>query len=482
MHHLVNTTALLIALDHPDARGIPCTIGHDRCVLRVAPRARAAARRSGWHALEVEVVSNAGMEKHDGPPPSSPSSRVKAFYKSQHKHAPPTILFLPTADPSTHLSRLPDDISLGDIVLPGTHQSLALHGWPFSQCQTAASTLPVQLADGIRFFDIRLRVKNGLLIAYHGPWPQRTLFPAVIDDVFTFLRAHPRETVITCIQQESPDSGPDPRFSALVRLAMEDSIARGGWFLENRIPQLGEVRGRAVLMSRFGGSARDGGTQPWHDPPSDDDSDDDDDDEKSSGFPVVRMGWRPERWPYSALDGFEWHDATGGACRTQDWCEIYGFFNIGAKFTVASSRAPLVRRHMRPELTPRVDRFPAHRPLDSLCLLLLLLLLSSSSSSSRRCLPPPALTLSFASAASLPLAPPPLVAHGFGLPSWGLGVRGVNARLREWMLDRLATGQQAPEEGRLRGIVPVDYYHGAGLVDLMVAFNLCAIGRSGTRS
>ena len=293
---------------------------------------------------------------------------------------------IPTADPSTHLSALPDHVSLGDIVLPGTHQSLARHGckWerlddetvplikclarapgPFSQCQTSESTIDVQLAQGtsahpslistpsptlspppgIRFFDIRLRVQDGALLAYHGPWPQHTPFRSVLASVLAFLDAHPRETLITCIQQES--SRPDARFSALVRHAMEPSIGAGKWYLENRIPQLGVVRGRAILMSRFGGSSADGGTAPWLVPPPPPPPPPGDDQAEESR---VLMGWRPERWPYSALDGFEWHDDAGVTCRTQDWCEIYGFFNVAAKFTVV--RPPSYLAQTQKRLTP----------------------------------------------------------------------------------------------------------------------------------
>lgn len=198
---------------------------------------------------------------------------------------------------------------------------------------------------GIRFFDIRLRVHHGALLAYHGPWPQRTPFPSLLVSLLAFLDAHPRETLITCIQQESPR--PDARFSALVREAMAPSIAAGKWYLENRIPPLGVVRGRAILMSRFGGSSLDGGTAPWLVPASEEEEEeeahDDDPGESLAAPPRVRMGWRPERWPYSALDGFEWHDDAGVTCRTQDWCEIYGFFNVGAKFTVVRSPLSLLR-------------------------------------------------------------------------------------------------------------------------------------------
>lgn len=87
------------------------------------------------------------------------------------------------------------------------------------------------------------------------------------------------------------------------------------------------------------------------------------------------------------------------------------------------------------------------------------------------------LTLSFASAASIPLAVPPLIANGLGFPRWGMGFRGVNARLRDWLLDRLEAlegenGEKEDAGGLLRGTVPMDFYKGAGLVELMVAFNV----------
>lgn len=107
---------------------------------------------------------------------------------------------------------------------------------------------------------------------------------------------------------------------------MEPYITRGEWFLENRVPRLGEVRGRAVLMSRFGGSPRDGGEAPWFfDEPQNSEETHYSEGECFSSTAVLpstsrvaRMGWKPERWPDSALDGFMWH-AQETPCRTQDW-------------------------------------------------------------------------------------------------------------------------------------------------------------------
>jgi hypothetical protein len=94
-------------------------------------------------------------------------------------------------------------------------------------------------------------------------------------------------------------------------------------------------------MARFGGSKRDGGTIPWRVNILDDSesAEEDADDvgephyyegdtfvvpahERQAKRPhpkyVVNMGWKPEMWPNSVLDGFIWHCATI-PCRTQDW-------------------------------------------------------------------------------------------------------------------------------------------------------------------
>lgn len=74
------------------------------------------------------------------------------------------------------------------------------------------------------------------------------------------------------------------------------------------------------------------------------------------------------------------------------------------------------------------------------------------------------LTLSYASAASLPFAPPRGVARGIGWPDWGLGIRGVNDRLSLWLLEALAGIEDSARlsetvnGSRIRGIVALDFY------------------------
>jgi 1-phosphatidylinositol phosphodiesterase len=179
---------------------------------------------------------------------------------------------------------------------------LAFLTGPFTQCQEIGCTLTTQLNEGIRFFDIRLKLKKGILLAFHGPWPQLTTFQTMVSEISQFLSINPHETLIVCIQQET---SLHPDFSRTVKEDMQGTIAAGKWFLENRVPTLGEVRGKAVLMSRFGGGNGPDGSVPWEVP-------------VGWGRTEVRMGWRPNRWPNSVIEGFEWECGTTEV-RTQDW-------------------------------------------------------------------------------------------------------------------------------------------------------------------
>jgi len=216
---------------------------------------------------------------------------------------------------------------------------MAFHGWPLSQCQT--EPLLNQLFGGIRVIDIRLAVVpppfslkgpskvtvTPELIAYHGFWPQQTPFFAILNDVYEFLTSPVgiTETVIMSIKQEDAELTPPGVFSSMVRDAIMfgpgggwvgaktvgSNVNRGMWFLENRIPMLGEVRGKVVLFSRFG--------------------------EDGSAWPegLEGIGIHPHMWPDSRKEGFEW-DLKGTRVRTHDWYSIGSFLSIPEKAKLAT--------------------------------------------------------------------------------------------------------------------------------------------------
>ncbi|KAH9890607.1 PLC-like phosphodiesterase [Cubamyces lactineus] len=305
---------------------------------------------------------------------------------------------------------------------------MAFHGWPVSQCQSPSTPLWAQLQGGIRVLDVRLAVVDGLLFAYHGIYPQNTPFQTILAAVHEFLTAPPscRETLVMSIKQEDFAKTPLPFFSKLVH----DEIMRGPggremWFLENRIPKLGEVRGRVVMLSRFGGNG----------------------DEWEDG--LEGLGIHPTAWPDSSREWFTW-TLKGTLVRTQDWYNIPSFLSIPEKT----------------ELATRILLPPSDSP------------------------PYPVLNITFFSAASFPLAFPPLVAKGIGWPRWGFGIEGVNGRVGLWLLNQLGGVGAASKDGqndeerdeawrqvddvRIRGWAFMDYYaepdYGA-VVPLLVECN-----------
>ncbi|KAF8638863.1 hypothetical protein AX17_001919 [Amanita inopinata Kibby_2008] len=331
------------------------------------------------------------------------------------------ILVIPRREMSTFLSTLPGELSLSSILLPGTHDTMAFYGWPVSQCQSLSTPLTAQLRSGIRVLDVRLAVVSDRLISYHGVYPQRTPFQVVLATLFAFLTdpTTSNETVVVSIKQEDFEKTPPHRFSLLVR----DEIIHspGGlemWFLENRIPKLGEVRGKAVMFSRFGGDG-----SGWEDG-------------------LEGIGIHPGRWPDNEKNGFYWQ-CKNTLVRTHDWYNISSFLFIPEKVGLATRN----------------------------------LLLDANPESSV-----PILPVSYFSAASFPLAFPTMIARGFGWPRWGVGVEGVNSRLGKWLLEQLAKGindedcELKPSFARciIRGWAFLDFYaqpKNGSLIPLLVECN-----------
>lgn len=181
----------------------------------------------------------------------------------------------------------------------------------------------------MRFLDIRLRVVESELIGklpimyfakiivFHGARNQRITFTAVLTDLISFLESHPRETVIMSLKDEKRHDN----FSRLLWLDMVKY--KDLWFLENRVPTLGEVRGKAIIMGRFwcselshliSKSADDIGP---------------DDDSWDNG-----MGWRIPGWGPPVTDlAF---DCGGTKGILQDWYDLSSFLSIPEKLAIVS--------------------------------------------------------------------------------------------------------------------------------------------------
>lgn len=153
------------------------------------------------------------------------------------------------------LENLRDDIYLSELNIAGTHDSATAYVAMENTARCQDKTIAEQLAMGVRFLDIRLTQKDGEFYLVHSladcysdkEKTKRMTFGEVLEICKGFLRDNPEETLILSVKQ---DRGIINRWFFP---PFYDKYVRGdekSWYLENRVPTLGECRGKLVLMRR----------------------------------------------------------------------------------------------------------------------------------------------------------------------------------------------------------------------------------------
>ncbi|MFF5287844.1 phosphatidylinositol-specific phospholipase C [Paractinoplanes globisporus] len=158
---------------------------------------------------------------------------------------------------------LADSRSLASLSIPGTHETMAIHGGAWTQAQEdfgdSGGTLAAQLTAGIRMIDIRARVNAGnTFTIHHGATYQNANFDDVLGRLSAFLSAHPGETVLMRLKQECTgeigscsDATGQNSFSAIFNAYVQKYP---GLFWtpsvsgDAAMPTLGGVRGKVVLV------------------------------------------------------------------------------------------------------------------------------------------------------------------------------------------------------------------------------------------
>jgi 1-phosphatidylinositol phosphodiesterase len=223
------------------------------------------------------------------------------------------------------MSKLPDNLPLSVLSIPGTHNSPTCHtALPSVRCQ--AVNVPTQLVNGVRFLDIRVSVPEPVaagitsadapnLQLVHSAFPISLTGPKylhdLLNDCYAFLDANPSETLLVSLKREGTGNGKDQDLARV--LATDRYTSQPRWFTETRVPNLGEVRNRIVLLRRFG--------LPDEDP------------FKGKGF-----GIDASSWPDNCADGV---GGDGGSLRIQDFYDVTAVDNIAKKIELC--RAHLER-------------------------------------------------------------------------------------------------------------------------------------------
>lgn len=98
------------------------------------------------------------------------------------------------------MSTISQDLNISNISIPGTHNSLSLYGGDIPKTQSL--NISSQLEMGIRYLDVRFKLRDNNLLAYHGPVYQYSTFNDLLFSVSSFLMSHPSETILIRVQNE----------------------------------------------------------------------------------------------------------------------------------------------------------------------------------------------------------------------------------------------------------------------------------------
>ncbi|MFE4451873.1 phosphatidylinositol-specific phospholipase C [Streptomyces sp. NPDC056796] len=145
---------------------------------------------------------------------------------------------------------IPDATPLRNLTIPGSHDSGARFGGPWTECQN--TTIAEQLNSGIRFLDVRCRITGDSFAIHHGASYQNMMFGDVLIACRDFLRQRPSETVLMRVKQEYSEES-----DAAFRRIFDDYLDGRGWrslfHLGSTLPDLGGARGGVVLLADNGG-------------------------------------------------------------------------------------------------------------------------------------------------------------------------------------------------------------------------------------
>ncbi|MFC9856717.1 MULTISPECIES: phosphatidylinositol-specific phospholipase C [unclassified Streptomyces] len=152
--------------------------------------------------------------------------------------------------PQDWMGTIPDATALQRLTIPGSHDSGARYGGPWSECQN--TTIAEQLNSGIRFLDVRCRITGDSFAIHHGASFQNLMFGDVLGACWDFLAARPSETVLMRVKQEYSEES-DAAFRRIFDLYLDTKGWRPLFRLDSTLPALGQARGKVVLLADNGG-------------------------------------------------------------------------------------------------------------------------------------------------------------------------------------------------------------------------------------
>lgn len=142
------------------------------------------------------------------------------------------------------------------INIPGTHDCVTKYVQLSHISKTQDLTISEQLEIGVRALDIRvaskgerLKMVHGIAKAFNTPnkFGRQMDLEDVLSQCYSFLKQNPTETIIFLFKNDSNKEN-EKCFNNLFNTYLKGNENK--WFLENRVPTLGEVRGKIYLIRR----------------------------------------------------------------------------------------------------------------------------------------------------------------------------------------------------------------------------------------
>jgi len=154
----------------------------------------------------------------------------------------------PTINEPNWLSKINDKSAISDLSLVGTHNALAFFGGDSIQSQSWP--IEKQLRAGIRGLDVNVRHYNDELLVYGGPSYQQLSYNDVEKICIEFLRENPSEFLLLNVQKQADEVEPHARtFYNEIKYCVDQKPTN--YYRGNTMPNVGQVRGRIVLMGNM---------------------------------------------------------------------------------------------------------------------------------------------------------------------------------------------------------------------------------------
>lgn len=154
------------------------------------------------------------------------------------------------------MSQLKDDTKFSELSIPGTHDTGTKNIASSLIGKTQSLDVTHQLQNGIRFLDIRAMVTSeGKFNIYHDMIDAHLTFDEVLEDLVSFLKQNPGETVYLKLQQEN-SSASDEYFNQILMDYINQEEYTSSIYTRSSAqnpdnPRLGETRGKIVFLKRF---------------------------------------------------------------------------------------------------------------------------------------------------------------------------------------------------------------------------------------